>query len=149
MIKALSVLAAAGLCLSLAGCATLQDTLTGIGAIASVNIVNPVEDAQVTQIGNLLGTLNGAVVGYAGLPLCPRGHSLTPYDYCHDKALLKTLAGDMHVAVAAYHQLTDFQKAHPHGSTVIGGGFLSLIGQARAAVQTVQHLVGAYHIGGK
>ena len=134
--------------LSLAGCTTLQSVVTDIGAVATAKIVNPIDDAQVTQLGNLLGTANGVVVGYAALPLCPVGHVLTPADYCHDKGLLKALAADMHVAVAAYAKLTAYQAAHPKGTTVVGGGGTQIFNQAKGAVDTIRALIAAYHPGG-
>jgi hypothetical protein len=134
--------------LSLAACTTLGDIVNDIGTVAKTNIVNPIDDAQVTQIGNLLGTVQGVVVGYAALPLCPPGHALTPADYCHDGGLLKAFSADMHVAVAAYRQLTTYQAAHPKGSTVVGGGFGNLLNQAKGAVNTIKALIAAYHPGG-
>lgn len=141
--------ALAGLALlALAGCADFRAVVNSVGTVANADIINPVDDAQVTQLGNALGTANGAAVGYAALPLCPAGHGLTAGDWCHDKALLKTLDADMHLAVAAYQKLTTYQAAHPKGSTVVGGGFGALLSQAKGAVSTVKDLIAAYKIGG-
>lgn len=127
---------------ALSGCADFRAIVTA----AQTNITNPVSDSAVTQLGNTLGTLNGVVVGYAALPLCAAGHTLTAGDFCHDKSLLKTLDTDMHVAIQAYQSLIAFQKAHPQGSSV-GGSITSWYTQAKGLIATIQSLVNTYKLG--
>lgn len=136
------------LMLPLAGCTTLGDVINDIGTVANTKIVNPINNSEVTQLGNLLGTAQGAVVGYAALPLCPVGHAISLDDWCHDKHVLIALDADMHLALATYTKLTAFQTSNPQGTVVVGGGFSSLYSQAKSAIAAVQSLVAAYKIGG-
>lgn len=133
----LKMLAACVLLVCLGACTTLGDVVNDIGVVktvAAVHVTNPVTDKEVALVGSAYGAAAGVVVGYASLPACAVGTAFSIGNPCHDRALLVALDRGMHTAFAAYGQLVTFQRAHPTGSTVVGGSPTDLISQARAAV---------------
>lgn len=130
-----------GVAMALSGCASLKTAL-------NAHVVNPLNDQQVSAVGNALGLAQAVAVSYAALPLCPAGTSLSVHSACHDKNLLRTISASMHAADTAYSDLVAFQQANPQGSTIVGGSFSKLLAQAQAALGALTGIEKAYQIGG-